>query len=242
MQDNNRKVIVLTGASKGIGKAIAEKEGQRHHLSLFSRSESEMKSILQSQDPALKSIYTVGDIKKEDDIRLCVEKTLQTFVRIDVLINNAWIGIFKLVDQFTYEEFDEIQKVNVYGSFLFTKYSLPNMIENKSGYIINISSVAGLNGFKTGTAYSASKFALNGFTESLREDVKQYGIGVCSICPGGVKTEFGGKGLEKFQGNDFLLEPEDVARTVSYLIDESETSNTKLIELKPRRRKEYRGK
>ncbi|MCB1179822.1 MAG: SDR family oxidoreductase [Leptospiraceae bacterium] len=235
------KVILITGASKGIGKAIALREGKNHSLSLFARSGDEMKSIIaEVSSSGKKSIYTAGDIKKEPDIISCVENTIKEFGRIDVLVNNAGIGKFKRVDEFTLEEFDEIQKVNLYGSFLFTKYTVPHMIKAKSGYIINISSVAGLNGFASGSAYAASKFALNGFTESLREDVKKFGIGVCAVCPGGVLTEFGGKGLDKMKGKDYLLEADDVARTVSYLIEESETANAKLIELKPRRRKEFR--
>lgn len=234
-----QKVILLTGASKGIGRAIALRESSKHSLSLFARSEKDMQEILGQS--TLKSIYTKGDIKQEADIRLCVERTIQEFGKIDVLINNAGIGTFKRVDQFTLEEFDEIQKVNLYGAFLFTKYVVPYMIKAKSGYIINVSSVAGLNGFTNGTAYAASKFALNGFTESLREDVKSFGIGVCAVCPGSVRTDFGGLEAAKMQGKEYMLEPEDVARTISYLIEESETANAKLIELKPRRRKEFRS-
>jgi 3-oxoacyl-[acyl-carrier protein] reductase len=179
------------------------------------------------------------DVKNEIEIQSVVEKGLKTFGKIDVLINNAGIGKFKRVDEFTSQEFMEILQVNLMAPFLFTKYVVPSMIKQRSGQIINISSVAGLNGFKTGTAYAASKFGLNGFTESLREDLKEYGIAVSVICPGGVRTGFGG--MDENAIKDFLLEPDDVAYTVEYLIHESETANTKLIELKPRRRKEFRG-
>lgn len=236
------KVILLTGASKGIGKAIGLDLGKECKISLFSRSESEL-SLLSKEinSNGGNSIYTPGDIKNEADIRNCVEKTVHSFGKIDILINNAGIGYFKRVDQFSLEEFDEIQKVNIYGTFLFCKYVTPYLISQNSGYIINISSVAGLNGFKNGTAYAASKFAMNGFSESLREDLKQYGIGVSVVCPGSVNTGFGGMDIAKSQGKDYLLEPEDVAKTIRYLVEESETANTKLIELKPRRRKEFRG-
>lgn len=236
------KIVLLTGASKGIGKSIAVDLGKDYSISLFSRTESELSEISKEiNHSGGNSIFYSGDIKKESDIRTCVEQTIQKFGRIDVLINNAGMGIFKRVDEFTLEEFDEIQKVNLYGTFLFSKYVSPHMISQKSGYIINISSVAGLNGFKSGTAYAASKFAVNGFTESLREDLKQYGIGVSVVCPGSVKTGFGGADISKLQGKDFQLEPEDVARTIRYLVEESETANAKLIELKPRRLKQFRG-
>jgi short-subunit dehydrogenase len=238
----NKKVVLITGASKGIGKAIALEAGKNNNVSLFSRSDKELKEISDTiNQQGSQSIFYSGDIKKESDIKESVQKTIDTFGRIDVLVNNAGIGYFKRIDEFSYDEFDEIQKVNLYGTFLFCKYVAPYMIKEKTGYIINISSVAGLNGFKTGTAYSASKFAMNGFTESLREDLKQFGIGVSVVCPGSVATGFGGLDEKKQRGKDFMLEPEDIARTVQYLIEESETANAKLIELKPRRRKEFRG-
>jgi len=237
----SEKVILLTGASKGIGRAIAEDLGKNHKLSLFARSGREIENISNNINSlGGKSIITQGDIKNEEDIKICVNKTIETYGKIDILINNAGISYFKRIDEFDMHEFEEILKVNLFGTFLFTKYVSRFMINQKCGYIINISSVAGLNGFKGGTAYAASKFAVNGFTESLREDLKQYGIGVCVVCPGSVKTGFGGMEESKLQGKDFMLEPEDVAKTIRYLVEESETANTKLIELKPRKRKEFR--
>jgi 3-oxoacyl-[acyl-carrier protein] reductase len=242
------KTILITGASKGIGKAIVERLGIygndpknniHHSFILTARNKEIIEELAKKiQENGGKAIAIPCDVRKEQEIKFVVEEGLKTFGKIDVLINNAGIGKFKRVDEFSYEEFIEILQVNLVAPFLFTKYVIPSMIKNKSGQIINISSVAGLNGFKTGTAYAASKFGLNGFTESLREDVKDYGIAVTVICPGGVRTSFGGS--EENRIKDFLLEPDDVAYTVEYLIHESETANTKLIELKPRKRKEFR--
>jgi short-subunit dehydrogenase len=131
-------------------------------------------------------------VKNEIEIQSLLEKGLKTFGKIDELINNAGIGKFKRVDEFTSQEFMEILQVNLMAPFLFTKYVVSSMIKQRAGQIINISSMAGLNGFKTGTAYAASKFGLNGFTESLREDLKEYEIAVYVIYPGGVRTGFGG--------------------------------------------------
>jgi short-subunit dehydrogenase len=85
------------------------------------------------------------------------------------------------------------------GTFLFTKYTLPGMIERRSGQIINIASVAGINGFKGGSAYSSAKFAVMGFTESVREDVKEFGIAVSAVCLGLVRTGFGGNDPDTFR-------------------------------------------
>lgn len=235
------KVILVTGASKGIGKAIAERLSPFHKLALFARTEPaliELKENLETKGGEV--LVIVGDVTQEDDVKRAVEETIGHYGTIDVLVNNAGIGLFNRVDQFSLEDFKHVMDINMTGAFLFTKYVSPTLIGNKSGQIINIASVAGLTGFKTGSAYAASKFALVGFTESVREDLKEFGIAVTAVCPGGVRTGFGGGDPNK-AGRDYLLEPEDVARTVEYLVNESETANTKLVELKPRRREHARG-
>lgn len=238
----SQKVVFITGASKGIGKAIAERLGRapgEYRLALFARGKEKLEGIVSGLKA--ESMVVAGDVTREEDVREAVEAVVARFGRIDVLINNAGIGTFKRVDEFSLAEFEEVQRVNVTGPFLCTKYVVPRLIEQKSGQIINISSVAGLNGFKGGAAYAASKFALNGFTESLREDVKQYGVAVTAVCPGSVATGFGGYDEEARRKQDYALEADDVARTVEYLVSESETANAKLIELKPRRRMDTRG-
>jgi len=108
------------------------------------------------------------------------------------------------------------------------------MINRKKGQIINISSIAGKNGFKTGTLYSASKHAIQGFTWSLREDVKEFGIKVTVVCPGSVVTGFGGKDMSKVEQVEWSLEPDDVAHAIGFLVTESDTVNTAEIIIKPR--------
>jgi len=239
--DNPRdgKIIIITGASKGIGKAISNLLSNKHHVVLIARSTDELNTLASeindNNNSKGKALAITADITNEEQVKAAIAKVLETFGTIDVLINNAGIGKFKRVDQFLVSEFKEIIEVNLIGTFLVTKYVVPTLIEKKQGQIINITSVAGLNGFKSGTAYAASKFGQMGFTESLREDLKHYGIAVTAVAPGGVRTGFGGNSVTKID-RDFLLEPEDVARTVEYLVNESETANAKLIELKPRKR------
>lgn len=233
-----RKNILVTGASRGIGRAIAVRLGKAHNVFAFARDGAALRA-LQEEVPG--TFVFAGDITREEDVKACVSEALKALGRIDVLVNNAGIGSFKRADSFSLSEFRAIQQVNVEGTFLFTKYTLPGMIQNKSGQVINISSVAGLNGFKGGSAYAASKFAVNGFTESLREDVKEFGIAVCAVCPGSVATDFGGGSAEALLAKEYSMTPDDVAHTVEYLVNESETVNAKLIELKPRRRAQFRG-
>ncbi|MCB1305027.1 MAG: SDR family oxidoreductase [Leptospiraceae bacterium] len=234
-----QKVVLITGASRGIGKAIAENLAEKYSLILTARSEealNKVKSDLQSAGARVEAF--AADLTSTKDIQKLIESSIKAMGRVDVLVNNAGIGRFGRVDTLSEDDIRTVMDTNLMGPFLLTKAALPDMIARKSGQIINISSVAGLNGFKNGGAYAASKFALNGFTECLREDVKEFGIAVTAVCPGGVRTEFGGGPADV---RDFVLEPSDVAHTVRYLIDESETANTKLIELKPRRREQFRS-
>jgi len=234
------KTVLITGGSKGIGKAIAN-DLREHQLILVARSEKELSELCDTlNNQGGKAEYFICDLAQPKQIEKTTREIIEKYHTIDVLINNAGIGLFKRVDQFSLEEFHHIYQVNLLATFQFTRAFVPGMIDKKQGQIINISSVAGLNGFKTGTAYSSSKFAMNGFTESLREDLKGYGIAVTAVCPGAVATGFAGKSPEAKAAGEYALTPEDVAHTVRYLIEQSETANTKMIELKPRRRKEFR--
>ena len=237
----NKKTIIITGASRGIGRAIARKLSGHHNLVLVARNKVELTKLADDiNSNGGTAVALECDVSVEEEVERTIEIVMKTFGQIDVLINNAGIGSFKRVDQFSLEEFNKIYQVNVIGTFLFCKYAAPVMINQKQGQIINISSVAGLNGFKTGTAYASSKFAVVGFTESLREDLKEFGIAVTVVCPGTVKTEFGDADLGKLQSAEYAMEPEDVAHSISYLVEESEVANTKMLELKPRRKKEAR--
>ena len=194
--DQIKKVAIITGASKGIGRAIAHKLASLDmNLVLTSRSHNELSEVKNeiSDIGNGKKIIIVCDLTDLSDIKHLVSSTLNQFGKIDILINNAGVGLFKRIDEFTEADYKSIFDVNVKGVFFLTKYVVPHLIKQRNGHIINISSIAGKNGFKTGTLYSASKHALQGFTWSLREDIKEYGIKVTAVCPGSVVTSFGGK-------------------------------------------------
>ncbi|MCB1139495.1 MAG: SDR family oxidoreductase [Leptospiraceae bacterium] len=235
---SKEKVVLVTGATRGIGHAIAEKLADTYPLIITGRSGDHLNALKKKLTDMGGRVEAIpADLSSPEEIKTLVEASVRSMGRIDCLINNAGMGIFGRVDEIQEKDFRQVLELNLMAPFLLTKAVLPDMIARKAGQIINISSVAGLNGFKGGGAYAASKFALNGFTESLREDVKEFGIAVTAVCPGGVRTEFGGSPASV---RDFVLEPEDVAHTVRYLVDESESANTKLIELKPRRRPDFR--
>ncbi|MFW9904907.1 MAG: SDR family oxidoreductase [Candidatus Thorarchaeota archaeon] len=228
------KTAIITGASKGIGKAISLKFAANNiNVVLAARDETRLKQLQDQikENFNVKSIIVPTDVTNEDQVKILAQKTLAEFGKIDILVNNAGVGRFKRADEFSLEDYDYMFDVNVKGVFLVSKYVVPHMIKCQSGQIINIASIAGKNGFKTGTLYAASKHAVVGYSWSLREDLKEYKIKVSVVCPGSVVTEFGGKKSEKVE---WSMEPEDVAHACYYLASESDYVNTAEIIIKPR--------
>jgi NAD(P)-dependent dehydrogenase (short-subunit alcohol dehydrogenase family) len=163
-------------------------------------------------------------------VKAAFEKALAWSGRCDVLVNNAGIGGFGAVHELSDEVWDSTLDTNLRGVFLCSRAVAPQMIHQRSGYIINISSLAGKNFFAGAAAYCTSKWGLMGLTKCMAEDLRGYGIRVTAICPGSVHTEFSphsGKDPKK------MLQPEDVARAVGWLLDQSPTSFASEIELRP---------
>ncbi|HQV78539.1 MAG TPA: SDR family oxidoreductase [Chitinophagales bacterium] len=179
--------IVITGASRGIGKAIAEKFAQQHHQVLIcSRDELKLNAIIH-QFPSIKTF--VCDVADKQSLYAFAEYALTIFPTIDVLINNA--GVFipgKIID----EEETALEKMlhtNLFSAYYITKKLAPRMMEQKNGFIFNMCSVASLKAYENGGSYSISKFALLGFSKTLREELKSYNIKVTSILPGATLTD-----------------------------------------------------
>ena len=179
--------IVITGASRGIGKAIAEKfAATGHQVIVCSRDEQKL-SELKKQHA---SIITFScDVSQKEEIQRFGDFVLQTFDKIDVLVNNA--GIF-LPGKITEEEDGILEKTintNLYSAYYLTKKLAPKFIEQKDGYIFNMCSVASVKAYENGGSYSISKFALLGFSKTLREELKPHNIKVTSILPGATLTD-----------------------------------------------------
>ncbi|UCG90196.1 MAG: SDR family oxidoreductase [Candidatus Heimdallarchaeota archaeon] len=228
------KTAIITGASRGIGKAISLKFAANNiNVVLAARDKTQLERVQEEVKsiPKVKTLIVPTDVTNEEQVKNLVRKTIDQFGKIDILVNNAGVGRFKRADEFTLEDYHYMFDVNVKGVFLVSKYVVPHMVARKSGQIINIASIAGKNGFKTGTLYAASKHAVVGYTWSLREDLKEYKIKVSVVCPGSVVTGFGGKKTEKV---DWSMEPEDVAHACYYLASESENVNTAEVIIKPR--------
>jgi 3-oxoacyl-[acyl-carrier protein] reductase len=186
------QTAIVTGASRGIGRAIAlslAREGM--NIILASRTKSSLDSVA---DEVSRSggnpVVIATDVSHVQAVDNLVEKALDSFGKIDVLINNAGIGMFAPVEDIQVSDFDKMFNVNMRGVFLCTRAVLPHMKKRRSGAIINISSLAGKNFFKGGSGYAATKWALNGFTKCLMLEAREFNIRVSVICPGSVATEF----------------------------------------------------
>ena len=214
------KVAIITGASAGIGQASAlalAKEGAQ--LVLTARREERLQRLVaEVESLGSSAIYIAGDASTEDTAREAVARAMSTFGRIDMLINNTGIGNYKNLVDTSVDDYDQMMDVNVRSTFLFTHHAVPVMLQQRSGLILIISSMAGVYGFPGQAVYCATKFAQVGFAQGLDRELRPHGIKVGTICPGGVKTEFAiGKGrTEESVAKSEMLEAEDVAQAILF--------------------------
>ncbi len=179
--------VIITGASRGIGKAITEKfHREGHSIIVCSRSEEKLKEL----KDAMPSIHTFScDVSVKKEIEQFGQYVLKTFDAVDVLINNA--GVFypgKILEE-TEGCLEKMINTNLYSAYHLTRILAPKMIAQQSGYIFNMCSVASLKAYDQGGSYSISKFALLGFSKTLREELKEHQIKVTSILPGATLTD-----------------------------------------------------
>lgn len=218
------KVVIVTGASSGIGEATAREFGREGaKVVLAARRVDRLESVareFETMGKGAEALVVPADLAKLGAIQNLIDRTLERFGRIDVLFNNAGFGRLGWLENLDPVKDIEAQyAVNVLGVVQTTRLTLPVMMKQRSGHIINMASMAGLVAAPTYTIYASCKFAVHGFSEALRREVKPWGIEVTVIYPGGVKTEFGAHaGIQrktKATTPGFLvLSGEDVARTV----------------------------
>jgi len=205
MFDN--KVVLVTGGSRGIGKATAKRfKLQGASVAILSKDERRLKKTAEE----IHAFGVVADVRDSKQVSKAIQKILVHFGRIDILINNAGVAYSNNLIDTKEKEWDEIFDVNVKGIYLVTKVVLPLMVKNHSGVIINVSSGAGKSGIPGYYAYSASKFAVIGLTESLAGEVEKEGIKVFAICPGMVATDM----IKKLTGVRIGMPPEKIAQSI----------------------------
>ena len=216
MNDLKNKNALITGAGKGIGKAIAialAKEGV--NLILVARTQSEIDTVAQeAQTLGVKAIAITADVANMESVNTAIEKALAEFKTIDILINNAGIAAFGKFLDLEPTEWERIIQVNLMGIYYVTRAILPNMIERQTGDIINISSTAGLAGNALTSAYSASKFAVLGLTDSLMQEMRKHNIRVTALTPSTVATDMA-KNLNLTDGNpEKVMQSDDIAELI----------------------------
>jgi 3-oxoacyl-[acyl-carrier protein] reductase len=232
----NGKTAIVTGSTKGIGRAIAEalvREGM--NVCISARHEDEVEQAVRELGDAGEGGVTgaVCDVRDYDEVKALVEHTVAEFGGLDVLINNAGIGIFGRVEETAPEDFRAVLETNLFGVFYCCREAIPQMKKRGGGYIINISSLAGTNAHPQMTAYNASKFGLNGFSEAMMQEVRHDGIKVSYVMPGSVNTHFGNE--EPDESKSWQLQPADIARVVVDLLHTDERSLPSRIEIRPSR-------
>jgi NAD(P)-dependent dehydrogenase (short-subunit alcohol dehydrogenase family) len=229
------KVAVVTGGTRGIGYSIAEALlGEGAKVFICGRDADFLKSALTNlgSKGGGRVDGMVADVRRYEDCRKLIHAAAERFGGLDILVNNAGIGIMKPVDQLTPEEWDATIETNLSGVFYCCREAIPLMRRRGGGYIFNISSLAGINPFAGGSAYNASKFGLNGFSEAMMQDVRYDGIRVSYIMPGSVDTDFGATPGAKPR-QDWKLRGEDIAKAVVDLYKFSPRALASRIELRP---------
>ncbi|WP_337844748.1 SDR family oxidoreductase [Thermus sp.] len=223
------KVALVSGASRGIGKAVAEalhREG--YAVGLLARDGERLKALAEALGE--RALPLVGDVRREEDWARAVAALREAFGGLNVLVNNAGIGIFKPVAELSPGELKEVLEVNLVGPFLGLKAALP-LLKEREGVVVNIASLAGKNPFKGGAAYNASKFGLLGLMGAAMLELREEGVRVVNILPGSVDTGFAGNA----PGQAWKLAPQDVAEAVLFALRLPPRALPSEIELRPTR-------
>lgn len=220
MHNWTNKVVIVTGASSGIGEACVRHFAQKGaRLVLAARNEQKMQAI--AQQLPTESLCVATDVAREADCERLIQSTFARFGRIDVLINNAGISMRALFNEVNLAVLKQVMDVNFWGTVYCTKYALPHLLQSK-GSVVGMSSIAGFRGLPARTGYSASKFAMQGFMESIRTEHLKDGLHVLVACPGFTASNIrhtalnaeGGQQQESPLKEDKLMSAETVARTI----------------------------
>ncbi len=225
-------IALVTGASRGIGFAIARKLGQMGaRVAICARDAAALSRAAERlQQDGIEAFGLPADVRRPAETNSLLAKTRERFGPLDILVNNAGTATFGPFHQLREADWDAMLDTNLKAVFLLSRAVAPEMIRRRTGHIINIASLAGKNAFAGGGVYCASKWGLLGLTYCMAEDLRAYGIRVSAVCPGSVATEFSlhaGKDASK------LLQPEDVAHAVATLVTQAPQSFISEILLRP---------
>jgi 3-oxoacyl-[acyl-carrier protein] reductase len=235
------KRAIVTGASKGIGLEIARalvSEGA--DVVICSRDRKTVENGVSDLGRSAKGRKVTGratDVSSSDDVKQLFEFADKELGGLDILINNAGVGIFRAAGELSVEEWDRVIGTNLSGAFYCSREALERFHTARGGWIINISSLAGKNPFLGGSAYNASKFGLNGFSEAMMLDHRNDNVRVSYIMPGSVDTAFAGHDAK--QKSDWKIAPEDIAEIVLGILRMPGRTLISRVEVRPSRPQKY---
>ncbi|RMF57383.1 MAG: SDR family oxidoreductase [Calditrichaeota bacterium] len=234
MTENTFKTVLITGASRGIGRALALKFAEHNYsLALTGRDNrklDETAEMVQKQS-GKRPLVIPADLKDPQAIRRLADQVLDQWGYVDILVNNAGVLYTRPFLELSDEEVVEMMEVNFLGLFRLTREILPSMIKREHGTIVNIASLAGKHGFRNGTGYAASKFAVRGFAQSLMLEVRDKGVRVITVFPGSVDTEM--RSAHSTTRSDTVLQPEDVAHAVFAAVSVDKRAMMSEIDIRP---------
>ncbi len=234
------KRALVTGGSQGIGLAIARAlSGEGADVAVCARNAGELEKAvnnLRKESAGRKIIGQPTDVSESGQVSDLFERVDKELGGLDILINNAGFGLFRATAEMSVEDWDRLIGTNLSGAFYCSREALQRFERQRGGTIINISSLAGKNPFAGGSAYNASKFGLNGFSEAMMLDHRQDNVRVSYIMPGSVATHFGG--VEPGR-DDWKIAPEDIAELVLDILRMPERTLISRIEVRPSRPQKY---
>ena len=224
------KIAIVTGASRGIGREIAKTLAREKIKVIANYYNSEKQAIELQKELKQENIeidIIKADVSKREDVKKLVKFAIEKYGKIDILVNNAGISEYKLFSDETDEDWNRVINTNLYSAFAMCQEVIPNMIYNKSGCIINISSIWGLVGASLEVIYSVSKAGMDGLTKSLAKELGPSNIRVNSIAPGAIDTDMTQEEWKELK-EEIPMEriglPEDIAKCVKWLIEDSYTT------------------
>ena len=217
MKNLKSKKAIITGGGRGLGKATAiafAKEGI--DIAITGRNEEVLKETVSELEAfGIKAIYSAFDVSNYEDVKNGIKSIVNALGSVDILVNNAGIAAFGSFIEMDVNQWSQIIQTNVMGMYYVTKEVLPHLISQNEGDIFNVSSTAGLNGNANISAYSASKFAVIGMSESLMKEVRKNNIRVCTLTPSTIASDMSIElGIANKDSQDSVLQPEDFAELI----------------------------
>lgn len=227
LPDFSDKVAVVTGTSRGIGRAVTQQLLQRGAAVVgWGRRRPDFEHD--------RFHFRTVDIRSFDEVQQAAQELLSRFGKVDFLINNAGLGYFGPIEEMTLDQWHHMFDVNVHGMFYCIKTLLPEMKAQGAGHIVNVSSIAGLDGIAQAAGYCATKFAVTGLSASLFRELREDGVKVTSVHPGSTRTDFFDN-VPGLEAHDYMMDPEEVALQIIRTLDTSSNFVVNSIVFRPLR-------